>query len=98
MSACSLLVSPALVPTRTAARGQVQQHLRGLVLLSADLPRPWERVCRLAFGPRLGGAASHHMYLEVQGRCAHVACCQPAGAGGLADQQVCLRTGTATWC
>ncbi|KAK9843833.1 hypothetical protein WJX81_008320, partial [Elliptochloris bilobata] len=56
-------------PTEAFAFGtQVHQHLRGLVLLSADVPRPWERVCRLAFGPRLGGAASHHVYLEVQGR------------------------------
>ena len=47
---------------------QVQQQLRGLVLLRAELPRAWERVCRLAFGPRLGGAPSHHIYLEVQGR------------------------------
>lgn len=46
----------------------MQQQLRGLVLLRAELPRAWERVCRLAFGPRLDGAPSHHIYLEVQGR------------------------------
>lgn len=92
VSTCSLLGNPAVAPTRTAARGQVQQHLRGLVLLSADLPRPWERVCRLAFGPRLGGAASHHIYLEVQGRCAHVACFLLAGAGrALTSRRACAQ-------
>jgi len=65
-----------VVPERAAQHGapdacappQVHQQLRGLVLLRAELPRAWERTCRLAFGPRLGQAASHHVYLEVQGR------------------------------
>ena len=43
-------------------------ELRGLILLDATLPRPWERVALLRFGPRLGEPATHHVYLEVQGR------------------------------
>ena len=43
-------------------------ELRGLVLLDATLPRPWERVALLRFGPRLGEPATRHVYLEVQGR------------------------------
>ena len=90
--ACGLLVSVAVVPALTAGRGQVQQHLRGLVLLSADLPRPWERVCRLAFGPRLGAAASHHVYLEVQGRCALSATCPSRSRGPvLTSERACAQ-------
>ena len=45
-------------------------ELRGLILLDATLPKAWERVALLKFGERLGEPATHHVYLEVQGRCA----------------------------
>ncbi len=48
--------------------GFATDELRGLILLDATLPRPWERVALLGFGSRLGVPASHHVYLEVQGR------------------------------
>lgn len=55
--------------------GDSADELRGLILLDATLPKAWERVALLKFGERLGEPATHHVYLEVQGRCAH----QPSG-------------------
>ena len=43
-------------------------ELRGLVLLQVTLPKAWERVVRLSFGPRLSERPSHHVHLEVMGR------------------------------
>ena len=43
-------------------------ELHGLVLLDATLPKAWERVAVLEFGRRLDEPATHHVYLEVQGR------------------------------
>jgi hypothetical protein len=39
--------------------------------MDAEIPRAWERVVKLSFGPRLSEAA-RHVYVEVQGRCAHL--------------------------
>lgn len=63
-------------------------ELRGLILLDATLPRPWERVALLRFGPRLGEPATHHVYLEVQGRWgsiwAPILCtCQPSNGDSI---------------
>ena len=50
-------------------------ELRGLVLLDVTLPKAWERVVRLSFGPRLSEQSSHHVFLEVMGRCAPASPC-----------------------
>ena len=39
------------------------------MLLDVTLPKAWERVVRLSFGPRLSEQPSHHVFLEVMGRC-----------------------------
>lgn len=44
------------------------EELRGLILLDATLPRAWERVALLRFGPRLDEPPTRHVCLEVQGR------------------------------
>lgn len=49
---------------------QLQAALAGLVLLEVALPRAWERVVRLRFGPRLSDPPSAALWLEVMGRCA----------------------------
>ena len=49
---------------------QLQAALGGLVLLEVALPRAWERVVRLRFGPRLSDPLSSSLWLEVMGRCA----------------------------
>ena len=61
--------------------GGAADELRGLILLDATLPKAWERVALLKFGARLGEPATHHVYLEVQGRCARlIPVCLPSWA------------------
>lgn len=44
-------------------------ELKGLVLIDAELPKTWERVVKLSFGPRADTQSeTHHVYVEVQGR------------------------------
>ena len=47
---------------------QLHAALTGLVLLEVLLPRAWERVVRLCFGPRLSDPATACLKLEVMGR------------------------------
>lgn len=44
-------------------------ELKGLVLLDVEIPRAWERVVRLKFGPRASEDATRHVYAEIQARC-----------------------------
>ena len=48
-----------------AAGEQLQQVLGGAVLLSVQLPAPWERVVELTFGVRPGEDYTHRLLLEV---------------------------------
>ena len=41
--------------------------LKGLVLSSVELPREWERIVELKFGPRRS-EVSHRLYLEVMAK------------------------------
>ena len=43
--------------------------LRGLVLLQAGLPQPWERVVALGLSSRPSDPISHTLYFEAMGRC-----------------------------
>lgn len=45
----------------------MQAALRGLVLLEVQMPKAWERISELQFGPRLG-EPSHHLFLEIMGK------------------------------
>jgi len=47
---------------------QVSSHLRGLLLVSAVLPAPWERVAQLDFGSRPGEPPSKRLYCEVMAK------------------------------
>jgi len=71
-SACHMAVGPA--PARGSAAEafsfgeQVHQQLRGLVLLGAAFPVPWERVVRLDFSERVGALPSRQLFFEATGR------------------------------
>ncbi|KAF6261230.1 fibronectin-binding protein A N-terminus-domain-containing protein [Scenedesmus sp. NREL 46B-D3] len=47
---------------------QATAQLKGLVLLSARLPAPWERVVQLDFGSRPGEAPSRSVFCEVMAK------------------------------
>ena len=47
---------------------QLGGSLRGLVLLSAGLPQPWERVVALGLSSRPSDPISHTLYFEAMGR------------------------------
>ncbi len=47
-------------------------ELKGLVLLDVEIPRAWERVVQLKFGPRASEDATRHVYAEIQARCEHM--------------------------
>jgi hypothetical protein len=51
-----------------AAVAQATAQLKGLVLLSARLPAPWERVVQLDFGSRPGEAPSRSVFCEVMAK------------------------------
>jgi hypothetical protein len=50
------------------AAAQATAQLKGLVLLSARLPAPWERVVQLDFGSRPGEAPSKSVFCEVMAK------------------------------
>lgn len=47
-------------------------ELKGLVLLDVEIPRAWERVVLLKFGPRASEDATRHVYAEIQARWEHM--------------------------
>lgn len=47
---------------------QATAQLKGLVLLAAGLPCPWERVVQLDFGVRPGEAPSRKVFCEVMAK------------------------------
>ncbi|WIA33408.1 hypothetical protein OEZ86_006542 [Tetradesmus obliquus] len=51
---------------------QASAQLKGLVLLSARLPAPWERVVQLDFGARPGEAPSKRVFCEVMAKYSNV--------------------------
>uniref|UniRef100_A0A383VBP0 NFACT RNA-binding domain-containing protein n=1 Tax=Tetradesmus obliquus TaxID=3088 RepID=A0A383VBP0_TETOB len=51
---------------------QASAQLKGLVLLSARLPAPWERVVQLDFGARPGEAPSKSVFCEVMAKYSNV--------------------------
>ncbi|KAF8058048.1 rqcH [Scenedesmus sp. PABB004] len=51
---------------------QASAQLKGLVLLRADLPAPWERVARLEFGPRPGEPAARRLFCEIMAKYSNV--------------------------
>ncbi|CAL8465919.1 g5455 [Coccomyxa elongata] len=51
---------------------QMAAELKGLVLLDVEVPRAWERVVRLKFGPRASEDATRHVYAEIQARYSNV--------------------------
>ncbi|KAK9868230.1 hypothetical protein WJX84_009935 [Apatococcus fuscideae] len=51
---------------------QLANGLRGLVLLQADLPQPWERVIALSLSSRPSDPISHVLYFEAMGRYSNV--------------------------
>eukprot|EP00878_Enallax_costatus_P010306 GHUV01010756.1.p1 GENE.GHUV01010756.1~~GHUV01010756.1.p1 ORF type:complete len:558 (+),score=193.14 GHUV01010756.1:1099-2772(+) len=51
---------------------QATAQLKGLVLLSAQLPVPWERVVQLDFGTRPGDAPSRQLFCEVMAKYSNV--------------------------
>ena len=54
---------------RGIAGEQLGGSLRGLVLLQAGLPQPWERVVALGLSSRPSDPISHTLYFEAMGRC-----------------------------
>lgn len=64
------------------------QQLRGLVLVSASVPQPWERVAQLSFGVRPGEAPQRYAYCEVMAKYSNVILADGGGAVLVAAYQV----------
>jgi hypothetical protein len=64
------------------------QALKGLVLVSARLPQPWERVAELAFGVRPGDPPSRLAYCEVQAKYSNLVLTDGGGTVLAAAHQV----------
>lgn len=58
----------ACISMYMTAAVQASAQLKGLVLLSARLPAPWERVVQLDFGARPGEAPSKSVFCEVMAK------------------------------
>ena len=67
---------------------QLQQELRGLVLVEVELPQRFERVVRLALAERPGGEPQRLLYHEVQGRYSNLVLCSGQGDVLAAGHQV----------
>jgi predicted ribosome quality control (RQC) complex YloA/Tae2 family protein len=64
------------------------QQLKGLVLVAARVPQPWERVARLEFGVRPGDAPSRLAYCEVMAKYSNVILTDGGGSVVAAAYQV----------
>ena len=67
---------------------QLQGALRGLVLTSASLPTPYERVLRLGFAPRLGEPPAAELVYECMARYSNLVLLGPDAAVLAAAHQV----------
>ena len=74
---------------------QLQGALRGLVLTSASLPTPYERVLRLGFAPRLGEPPAAELVYECMARHSNLVLLGPDAAVLAAARQVRVAGGRA---
>ena len=56
---------------------QIRNHLKGLILVNAEMPGEWERILKLSFAKRPEQEPEFLLYIELMGKHSNVILCDP---------------------
>eukprot|EP00890_Picochlorum_soloecismus_P000065 jgi/Picsp_1/1059/NSC_04543-R1_fibronectin-binding a domain protein len=56
---------------------QIRNHLKGLILVKAEMPGEWERILKLSFAKRPEQEPEFLLYIELMGKHSNVILCDP---------------------